>query len=88
MPYHESPMPTPTETDDALYVALLHVCERSFFAFVETCDRLQFAVLELVHDPLDGLALRWALPPGHSIGSRWPDSKTAAPARPGGCHGA
>ena len=45
MPYHESPMPTPTETDDALYVALLHVCERSFFAFVETCDRLQFAVL-------------------------------------------
>jgi len=45
MPYHESPMPTPAETDDALYVALLHVCERSFFAFVETCDRLQFAVL-------------------------------------------
>ena len=45
MPYHESPMPTPTETDDALYVALLHVCERSFFAFVEACDRLQFAVL-------------------------------------------
>lgn len=45
MPYRESPMPTPTEADDALYVALLHVCERSFFAFVESCDPVQFAVL-------------------------------------------
>src|SRR5687768_4385221 len=45
MPYQESPMPTPAEADDALYVALLHVCERSFFAFVDACDPLQFAVL-------------------------------------------
>ena len=71
MPYHGSPMPTPTEADDALYVALLHVCERSFFAFVEVCDPLQFAVLvgkahsqpPLQHvDSLDALAAqlpRW-----------------------------
>src|SRR5438128_12628121 len=45
MPYHESPMPAPTEANDALYVALLHVCERSFFAFVDACDPVQFAVL-------------------------------------------
>jgi hypothetical protein len=44
MPYPESPMPTPTESADALYVALLHVCERSFFAFIDACDALQFAV--------------------------------------------
>src|SRR3954471_19220449 len=40
-----SPMPTPVEPDDALLVAILEVCEKSFFAFVESCDPLQFAVL-------------------------------------------
>jgi hypothetical protein len=44
MPYPESPVPTTTESHDALYVALLHVCERSFLAFVDACDPLQFAV--------------------------------------------
>jgi hypothetical protein len=47
MPYPELPIPTPTESDDALalYVALLHVCEKSFFAYIDACDPLQFAVL-------------------------------------------
>lgn len=45
MPYHESPMPTSAEADEALYVAVLQVCESSFFAFVESSDPVQFAVL-------------------------------------------
>ena len=35
MSSHESPMLLPAEADDALYVAALEVCEKSFFAFIE-----------------------------------------------------
>ncbi len=45
MPYRESPMPTPAEADDALYVALLQVCDRTFFTLVESCEPSRFAAL-------------------------------------------
>jgi chemotaxis phosphatase CheX-like protein len=38
-------MPTPAEADDALYFALLQVCDRSFFTFVESCEPARFAML-------------------------------------------
>jgi len=68
MPYPESPMPTPTESDQ-LYIALMHVCERSFFAFVDVCDPVQFAVSvgKTQNQPalqhVDGLAERNAQTP-------------------------
>lgn len=45
MPSHESPLPTRAEANDALYVALVEVCEKSFFAFVESCDATRFTAL-------------------------------------------
>ena len=45
MPCRESPMLIPTEADDALYVALMQVCDRSFFTLVESCDASRFAAL-------------------------------------------
>jgi hypothetical protein len=38
-------MPTPAEADDALYIALLQVCDRSFFTLVESCEPSRFATL-------------------------------------------
>ena len=38
-------MSTSTEADDTLYIALLQVCDRSFFTLVESCDGTRFAAL-------------------------------------------
>jgi hypothetical protein len=38
-------MSTPTEADDALYVALMQVCDRSFFTLIESCNPSRFATL-------------------------------------------
>ena len=38
-------MSTSTEADDTLYLALLQVCDRSFFTLVESCDGTRFAAL-------------------------------------------
>lgn len=45
MSYQRSPAPMEANTDDALYVAVLDVCEKSFFTFVETCESVRFATL-------------------------------------------
>ena len=45
MSYHESPVPITADAIDALFVAVVEVCENSFFAFVESCEPDRFAEL-------------------------------------------
>jgi len=45
MSYHESPAPISADAVDALFVAIVEVCETSFFAFVESCEPVRFAEL-------------------------------------------
>lgn len=45
MPSHESSTPTLADANDALFVALVDVCEKSFFTCVESCDASRFASL-------------------------------------------
>jgi hypothetical protein len=45
MSYHESPAPITADAVDALFVAVVEVCENSFFAFVESCEPDRFAAL-------------------------------------------
>ena len=45
MSYHESPAPITADAVDALFVAVVEVCENSFFAFVESCEPDRFATL-------------------------------------------
>jgi hypothetical protein len=45
MSYHESPAPISADAVDALFVAVVEVCENSFFAFVESCEPDRFATL-------------------------------------------
>ena len=45
MSYHESPAPITADAVDALFVAIVEVCENSFFAFVESCEPDRFAAL-------------------------------------------
>jgi hypothetical protein len=45
MSYQESPAPITADAVDALFVAVVEVCENSFFAFVESCEPDRFAAL-------------------------------------------
>jgi hypothetical protein len=45
MSYQESPAPITADAADALFVAVVEVCENSFFAFVESCEPDRFAAL-------------------------------------------
>jgi chemotaxis phosphatase CheX-like protein len=45
MSYQESPAPITADAIDALFVAVVEVCENSFFAFVESCEPDRFAAL-------------------------------------------
>lgn len=45
MSYSKSPAPMPAEAMDALREALVQVCEKSFFAYVEPCEPARFAEL-------------------------------------------
>src|SRR5947209_4865910 len=45
MSSQESPAPLSAEANDALFVAVLEVCEKSFFAFVESCEAARFTAL-------------------------------------------
>lgn len=45
MSSHESPAPITADAVDALFVAVVEVCENSFFAFVESCEPDRFAEL-------------------------------------------
>ena len=45
MSYHESPAPITADAVDALFVAIVEVCENSFFAFVESCEPDRFDAL-------------------------------------------
>lgn len=56
MSSHESPAPIPAEADDALFVAVVQVCETSFFAYVESCEPVRFAALV---QPLDSPSAEW-----------------------------
>jgi hypothetical protein len=45
MSYQESPALITADAIDALFVAVVEVCENSFFAFVESCEPDRFAAL-------------------------------------------
>jgi hypothetical protein len=45
MSYPESRPSSPTEAEDALFVAVVAVCEKSFLTFVESCDHARFEEL-------------------------------------------
>src|SRR5947209_7412390 len=45
MSYQESAARLPAEAEGALFVAIVEVCERSFFTFVESCPLTRFTEL-------------------------------------------